>query len=175
MVKRGITRNEWAVLMMGGNHREGFRWIGSDIDWILWPNDHRVIMDKSKPGYNNTANTALVLSDISECPPGFTLLQLLTTSKREEKDLACVRINDRNYISISKVRLLSFPRDFPDSTEQGPCYIGCVAEMIEFKLASCFACDFWPPSATALTDRCHSWPGPEVVNDIVKIGCHFVA
>lgn len=28
MVKRGISQNDWAVLMMGGSYREGFRWIG---------------------------------------------------------------------------------------------------------------------------------------------------
>ncbi|XP_052676371.1 uncharacterized protein LOC128157790 [Crassostrea angulata] len=175
MVKRGISQNDWAVLMMGGSYREGFRWIGSDIDWMLWPNNHRVIMDKSQSGSYNTANTTLILSDISECSPGFTLLQLLTPSKREQVKLACVRMNDRNYISSSKIRQLSLPREFPDSTQHGPCYSGCVAGMVEFDLASCFACDFWPPSATAWTDRCHSWPDPEVGNDIVNNGCHFVA
>lgn len=39
----------------------------------------------------------------------------------------------------------------------------------------CFACDFWPSSASSWIDRCHSWPGPEVVNDIIRGGCHFVA
>lgn len=39
----------------------------------------------------------------------------------------------------------------------------------------CLVSDFWPPSASSWINRCRSWPEPQVVNDIVRNGCHFVA
>ncbi|XP_062572650.1 uncharacterized protein LOC134234590 [Saccostrea cucullata] len=59
-------------------------------------------------------------------------------------------------------------------TPHGPCTSGTFAE-IEYDYADCFISDFWPPSASSWIDRCHSWPQPFVVDDIVKHGCHFVA
>eukprot|EP00105_Crassostrea_gigas_P034985 XP_019919133.1 PREDICTED: uncharacterized protein LOC105318914 [Crassostrea gigas] len=77
MVENRLITNDNLIRMMSGSRREGFRLKGSDIDTMYWPNDHRVIMDMSQAEYYNTANTALILSDSSESPPGFTLLQLL--------------------------------------------------------------------------------------------------
>lgn len=38
-----------------------------------------------------------------------------------------------------------------------------------------FGSDFWPPSASSWIERCHAWPSPHVVENIVRNGCHFVA
>ena len=45
---------------------------------------------------------------------------------------------------------------------------------IEYDLAVCFACDFWPPAASSWINRCHFWPAKDVVDDIVRNGCRFV-
>ena len=60
-----------------------------------------------------------------------------------------------------------------DSTVLGPCISGGIGTL-EYDEANCFVSDFWPPSASSWIDRCHSWPLPHVVDDIVRTGCHFI-
>ncbi|XP_065933653.1 uncharacterized protein [Magallana gigas] len=174
MVDSRVAPNDEFIEMLSGSHREGFRLEGSDIDLMFWPNNHRVIMDMSQSVYYNTANTTLILSDSSESPPGFTLLQLLTPTRYRDVQLSCVRMNDRVYISSSIQRQLTCSIVIPNSTVHGPCGSGDVGGL-EYDTAHCFVCDFWPLSVSSWIDRCHSWPDPEVVDDIVRNGCHFVA
>nr|XP_034327867.1 uncharacterized protein LOC117689820 [Crassostrea gigas] len=174
MVERQVTSHDEFIMMLSGSIREGLRLKGSDLDSMFWLNDHRVIMDMSQSEYYNTANTTLILSDSSESPPGFTLLQLLTPTTYREVQSACVRMNGRVYISSSIWRQLTCSASMPNSTVHGPCGSG-VSGGVEYDTAHCFVCDFWPLSASSWIDRCHSWPDPEVVHDIVRNGCHFVA
>ncbi|XP_052703098.1 uncharacterized protein LOC128179636 [Crassostrea angulata] len=174
MVDRRITPYNAFITMTSGSRREGFRLKGSDLDVMYWPNNHRVIMDMSQSEYYNTANTILILSDNFESLPGFTLLQLLTPKTNRDIYSALVRMNDRVYISSSIFRHLTCSKIYPNSTVHGPCGSG-VLGIIEYDHAYCFVCDFWPSSASSWIDRCHSWPSPEVVHDIVRNGCHFVA
>lgn len=83
-------------------------------------------------------------------------------------------MNGELYISSSKYKQIIQNIFFPESTSHGPCSSGSIGH-VEYDLARCFVCDFWPPSASSWIDRCHSWPPPNVVDDIVKSGCHFVA
>eukprot|EP00105_Crassostrea_gigas_P008904 XP_011423631.1 PREDICTED: uncharacterized protein LOC105325666 [Crassostrea gigas] len=175
MVHRRIVNYDGVIQMMSGSRREGFRLNGSDVDYMYWYNNHRVIMDVSQSEYYNTANTTLILSDSSDSPPGFTLLQLLTPTTYREVHSACVRMNDRVYISSSFYRQLTCSRIIPYSIAHGPCSSGNIEGIVEYDHAWCFVCDFWPPPALHWIDRCHSWPDPEVVDDIVRNGCHFVA
>ncbi|XP_052697268.1 uncharacterized protein LOC128175559 [Crassostrea angulata] len=174
-VDRRLTPNDGFLQMLSGSRREGFRLTESDVDCMFWKNNHRVITDVSQSEYYNTANTVLILSDSSVSPPGFTLLQLLTPSRNSDVNSARFRMNDRLYISSSVYKQLacSLFRSF-FTTEHGPCISGVRGEK-EYDNAFCFACDFWPSSASLWIDRCHSWPNPEVVDDIVRNGCHFVA
>eukprot|EP00105_Crassostrea_gigas_P025424 XP_011446007.1 PREDICTED: uncharacterized protein LOC105341275 [Crassostrea gigas] len=173
MLDRQIKPNDDVIEMLSGSYREGFRLKGSDMDYMFWPKDHQVILDMSK--YCNTANTTLILSDTSESPPGFALLELLTRSRYIDVQLACVTINDRVYISSSIYRQLTCSSIYPNSTVHGPCGSGCIAETIEYDTAWSFVSECWPPSASSWIDRCHSWPSPEVVDDIIRNGIHFVA
>ncbi|XP_052687896.1 uncharacterized protein LOC128166645 [Crassostrea angulata] len=174
MVERQVTPDDEVTYMLSGSRREGFRLEGSDVDFMVWYNSHQVIMDMSQSEYYNTANTTLILSDSSESPPGFTLLQLLTPTTIRDVQSACVIMNDRVYISSSIYRQLTCSTVVPNSTVHGPCGSGNIAGR-EYDTAFCFVCDFWPLSASLWIDRCNSWPGPEVVDDIVRNGCHFVA
>uniref|UniRef100_K1R5N6 Uncharacterized protein C3orf59 n=1 Tax=Magallana gigas TaxID=29159 RepID=K1R5N6_MAGGI len=174
MVVRQVTPYDGVITMLSGSRREGFRLEGSDVDVMLWPNNHRVIMDMSQSEYYNKANTTLILSDSSESPPGFTLLQLLTSTTRRYVQSACVRMNDKVYISSSAFRLFLAPPGL-NVTEHGPCSNCIIKEGHEGDIALCFVCDFWPLSASSWINRCHSWPDSEVVDDIVRNGCHFVA
>ncbi|XP_034313011.2 uncharacterized protein [Magallana gigas] len=173
MLNRQLNTNGKVIRMLSGSHREGFRLKGSDWDYMIWLNDHRVIIDMSQ--YCNTANTTLILSDSSESPPGFALLELLTRSRYGVVQLACITMNDRVYISSSTHRQLICSSVIPNSVEHGPCGSGYIAGTLEYDTAWSFVSDCWPPSASSWIDRCHSWPGPEVVDDIIRNGIHFVA
>ncbi|XP_065923774.1 uncharacterized protein [Magallana gigas] len=174
MVERQLAPNDGTIQMLSGSDRQGFRLKGSDMEHMYWPNDHQVIMDMSQSEYYNMANKTLILSDSSESPPGFTLLQLLTPTTDIDVPLTCFRINDRVFISSSIFRQLTYLASLPNSDIHGPCVSGDVAGL-EYDDTLCFVCDYWPPSASSWIDRCQSWPDPEIVDDIVRNGCHFVA
>lgn len=85
--------------MLSGSSREGFRLKGSDQDVMWWLKDHIIIWNMSQSEFYNTANQTLILADSSECPPGFSLLRLLTPTTNPRGSLAIVRMNDIPYIS----------------------------------------------------------------------------
>nr|XP_022310868.1 uncharacterized protein LOC111116160 [Crassostrea virginica] len=161
------------IEMSSGSIREGFRLDGSDIDTMYWLNDHRVIWYMSQSEHYYTETKTLIHSDSSESPPGFTLLVLLTPTTKRNVQSALVPINDRLYISSSLFRQQTQLHHYPGSREHGPCESGEVRG-VEYDIAWCFACDFWPPSADSWTNRCRSWPNRAVADDIVRNGCHFV-
>ncbi|XP_078322093.1 uncharacterized protein LOC111115739 [Crassostrea virginica] len=173
MVERRVADNFDVIEMENGSIREGFRLEGSDVDIMGWPNNHRVICDMSQSEHYYAENKTLILSDSSESPPGFTLLELLTPTIYRVVKSACVPMNDRLYISSSLYRQQTQSHLFPGSIAHGPCESGEVGGL-EYDIARCFACDFWPRSAMTCINRCHSWPDREVVNQIVRNECHFV-
>ncbi|XP_065943972.1 cyclic GMP-AMP synthase-like receptor 2 isoform X2 [Magallana gigas] len=160
--------------MRSGSDREGFRLHGSDVDTMYWSPNHRVIWDFSQSEYYNIHRQRLILCDSSESPAGFTLLWLPLERALKIVLSSCVRMNGGLYISSSKYREITHTLLSPDDTIHGPCSSGTHGSL-EFDSAYCFVSDFWPPSAASWIDRCHSWPPPHVVNDIVRNGCHFVA
>uniref|UniRef100_K1QL61 Mab-21-like HhH/H2TH-like domain-containing protein n=1 Tax=Magallana gigas TaxID=29159 RepID=K1QL61_MAGGI len=99
VVDRRVTAKDGLFHMLSGSMREGFRLEGSDVDMMYWQNNHRVIMDMSQSEFYNKANTTLILSDSSESPPGFTLLQLLTPTTDSDVQSACVIMNDKEVIN----------------------------------------------------------------------------
>ena len=174
LLEHKVARTEEYVTMRSGSDREGFRLEGSDVDYMYWPNDHRVLWDFSQATMYNTQRHALILCDISESPPGFTLLWLPMEIAAAFVLSACVRMNGALYISSEKIRDKTHIQVQPDESVHGPCSSGIIGTK-EYDLATCFVSDFWPPCASSWIDRCHSWPPSCVVNDIVRSGCHFVA
>ncbi|XP_048765443.2 uncharacterized protein LOC125673123 [Ostrea edulis] len=173
VTNKAKTSNEYTV-MLSGSDREGFRMKGSDVDSMFWFNNHRVIWDLSQTQFYNVHRQFLILSVSSESPPGFTLLRLLTPRANSRVISALVTMNGGRYISSSKYRDITCSLITPNSTIHGPCASGSEGTF-EYDYAHCFACDFWPPSASSWIDRCHTWPQPQVVRDIARSGCHFVA
>ncbi|XP_062592534.1 uncharacterized protein LOC134253974 [Saccostrea cucullata] len=177
MVVNQVKTSEELSEMVSGSYGEGLRLKGSDIDFMYWPNDHRVIWDLSQSQYYNTHRQTLILCDCSDSPPGFTLLYLLSSSMYREIQRVCVRMNNRYYVSSSKYRQITLSEvssPYNYLTPHGPCASGATGTQ-EYDHAYCFVSDLWPPSASLWIDRCHSWPQPHFVDDIVKNGCHFVA
>ncbi|XP_062576304.1 uncharacterized protein LOC134238205 [Saccostrea cucullata] len=87
---------------------------------------------------------------------------------------ACIRMDNRYYVSSSKLQKIIFSTLSVNFTPHGPCATRTIGTL-EFDSAPCFICDFWPPSASSWIERSHSWPQRHVVNDIVNNGCHLVA
>ncbi|XP_062609456.1 uncharacterized protein LOC134271237, partial [Saccostrea cucullata] len=168
--------------MVSGSIGEGFRLKGSDVDIMRWSNNHCVVWDLSQSQYYNTYRQTLMLCDCSDSPPGFTLLYLLSLTWDRRIQRGCVRMNNRYYVSSSVYRQYSLYVSLQTApynlTPHGPCATGTFGRQeygTGLDNADCFVSDFWPPSASSWRDRCHSWPQPHVVDDIVKNGCHFVA
>nr|XP_022298628.1 uncharacterized protein LOC111107637 [Crassostrea virginica]XP_022298629.1 uncharacterized protein LOC111107637 [Crassostrea virginica] len=170
-----VTSTDYHVRMDSGSRREGFRFQDSDIDIMYWSNYNQVLWDFSESILYNTHRYAQILCDSSESPPGFTLLWLPLEEAEECVLSSCVRINGALYISSAMYRHNTCTLYQPDSTVHGPCSSGIYDGGFEYDYAHCFVSNFWPPSASSWTDRCQSWPPPNVVNDIVRSGCHFVA
>ncbi|XP_062580647.1 uncharacterized protein LOC134242566 [Saccostrea cucullata] len=155
-----------------GSYMEGFRLKGSDVDVMSWLIDHNIIWDLDQAQNYDLNRKTLILCDCSESLPGFALLELLTKTHLRCIENAFIRINDRLYISSAKFRRNQF--HFLGFREHGPCSNGFIAEF-EYDFAMCFVCDFWPPPACQFRNRCHSWPPPPIIDEIVRKGCHFVA
>ncbi|XP_062613657.1 uncharacterized protein LOC134275391 [Saccostrea cucullata] len=168
--------------MLSGSQKEGFHLEGSDFDLMIWPKYYRVIWSLPQTRYYHEVVQRLFLADVSHSPPGYALLQVLIPQgysfyTAEEVLMALVIMYGRYYISSSNYRQNCSWLDFKNtrvSFMHGPCTSGVLYNDEEYDYAYCFACDFWPPSAFSWIDRCHSWPQPAVVYDIVKSGCHFV-
>ncbi|XP_062617039.1 uncharacterized protein LOC134278764 [Saccostrea cucullata] len=175
--------------MLSGSQREGFKLKGADFDTMIWRKEDKVIWNLSQTRhYQEVKNVEgvvvkLILADVSHSPPGFTLLQALIPRVNtiicipEAVFMALVFMNGRYYISSTKYRQYSSCLDSINaraSFMHGPCVSGVLFDGEEYDHAHCFACDFWPPSASSWIDRCHSWPQPAVVYDVVKSGCHIV-
>nr|XP_022297498.1 uncharacterized protein LOC111106909 [Crassostrea virginica] len=175
LLEQKVTSTDYRVKMESGSRREGFRFEDSDHDVMYWSNDNQVLWDFSQATLYNTHRYTLILCDSSESPPGFTLLWLPLEEANRCILSSCVRINGALYISSAMYRHNTCTLIRPDSTVHGPCSSGRIDGLVEYDDAHCFVSDFWPPSASSWTDRCHSWPPPQVVDDIVQSGCHFVA
>nr|XP_022335968.1 uncharacterized protein LOC111132453 [Crassostrea virginica] len=175
LLEHKVTRTDQTVNMTSGSWREGFRFRDSDMDFMRWLNNHRVLWDFSQATLYNTHIYKLILCDSSESLPGFTLLWLPLETADSLVLSSCVRINGALCISSALYRDNTCTLVRPDSTVHGPCSSGRVGGILEYDDAHCFVSDFWPPSASSWTDRCHSWPPPHVVDDIIRSGCHFVA
>ncbi|XP_062583728.1 uncharacterized protein LOC134245465 [Saccostrea cucullata] len=176
LLKKSI-KSEYSTTVLTGSQREGFKLFeGSpkaDRDSMTWPNDHRVFWNIAQLQNCKKGHIPL-FADRSDSSPGYTLLQLITRPIfRDHEQSTCVRIKDKFYLSSSVYRKINMI--FPGSFEHGPCSRGVIVGKVHYDFASCFASDFWPPSASSWIKRCHSWPHPRVVDEIVKNGCHFAA
>ncbi|XP_061185821.1 uncharacterized protein LOC133193924 [Saccostrea echinata] len=169
-----MTKNN--VTMPSGSFGEGFRLEGSDMDWMMWSKQHRVIWNLSQihHQYHHSHVPTHILADCSESPPGYALLHLHISTADEALIKACIRLNGKRYISSSIHRQRQHLAYGIDSKIHGPC-VSVNTGLHEFDDAHCFFSDIWPPSASSWVERCQFWPPSHIVKNIVKGGCHFVA
>ncbi|XP_062615507.1 uncharacterized protein LOC134277194 [Saccostrea cucullata] len=171
--KRYDPRKTQVILYTSGSHREGFRLQGSDRDFIYWLSDHTVIWGLDQVKNYSPVQGTLILAETDDCPPGFSLLKMVTPTNFNQVASSFVKIKGDIFISSFTFRDVFCSAVMPNSSVHGPCGSGKFGP-IEYDYAHCFSCDFWPPSASSWIDRCSIWPPPEIVHEIARKGCHFV-
>ncbi|XP_062591936.1 uncharacterized protein LOC134253430 [Saccostrea cucullata] len=177
-IMRGFDR------MRSGSIHEGFRLRTSDVDFMLWPPDHKVICDLSQISlYRIPQHTViLILMECDNVPPGFTKLNLLSQSCNAEVISSCVIKNNNVFISSTLFRdyHLDFERTcnvpMPNVFSHGPCSTHSIMHDLENDHAFCFQSNHWPTSALSWIQRCFKkgWPNQNVISDILRGGFHVV-
>ncbi|XP_062616023.1 uncharacterized protein LOC134277722 [Saccostrea cucullata] len=173
-IMRGLERME------SGSRREGFKLRTSDLDWMFWPPDHKVICDLSQVSLYRIPQHTVILMECDDLPPGFTRLNLLSPSNDEDVRSSCVEINNNVYISSTLFRdnylryLQSYNWGF-SSNSHGPCSTFCRGGL-ESDCVFCFRSHHWPAIAFPWIHRCRQqgWPSEDVLSDILRSGCHVV-
>ena len=167
-------KHDELIEMLSGSEGEGFSFQDSHRDLMYWNKFERVLWDFSNVQFYNTRSYKMILSDSSESPPGFTmlLLPLLDTLRSELSATHCVKINGILYLSSKKYR--NSKCSCENFITHGPCKSGRFYNT-DVDHAHCFFSDFWPPIASSWVNRCHAWPSPNIVDEIIKSGCHLVA
>ncbi|XP_062618751.1 uncharacterized protein LOC134280359 [Saccostrea cucullata] len=178
-----------SVFKMRGYHRkfsgsrcEGFRLITSDVDLMMWPLDHKVICDLSQISLYRIPQQTVILMVGDDLPPGFTRLNLMSTSHDKTVSSSCVFVNDKDYISstlfrknnLQRLQIIS-PLLFSSITH-GPCSSSIKDDNCEGEILICLLSHHWPIKALPWIQRCHQlgWPSESVVSDILNGGFHVV-
>ena len=173
---RGLDR------MRCGSRREGFRLQTSDLDFMLWPPDHKVISDLSQISLYRIPQHTVILMECEDLPPGFVRLKMMTPSWDQNVNSSYVAIDGEIYISslLFKARFLDVNRSsnatLRSSIQHGPCATSTIYEHLDVDFAYCFRSHHWPNVALPWIQRCQlkNWPPESILSGIVKDGCHFV-
>ncbi|XP_062593572.1 uncharacterized protein LOC134255068 [Saccostrea cucullata] len=173
-IMRGFDR------MRSGSRREGFRLSTSDVDWMFWPPDHKVLCDLSQISLYRIPQHTFIVMECDDLPPGFTRLNLTSPSNNEIVISSCVEINNKINISSTlfrdnHLRLLQRTKFTTSSTSHGPCSTYCMGN-VESDCAFCFQSHHWPAIALPWIQRCRQqgWPSEVVLSDILRSGFHVV-
>nr|XP_022288640.1 uncharacterized protein LOC111100815 isoform X2 [Crassostrea virginica] len=182
VVRRPVMIRRTFDRMMSGSRREGFRLQTSDMDFMFWPQDHKVICDLSQVSLYRIPQHTVILMEYEDLPPGFTRLKMMTPSWNQNVNSSCVAIDREIYISslLFKARFLDFNRSssaaLRSSIQYGPCATHTLNELLDVDTAYCFRSHHWPNEALPWIQRCQlkNWPPESILSAIVKDGCHIV-
>ena len=160
---------------LSGSKGEGFRFSSSDHDYMLIYRNIRVIQSMSQCRLYDV-NTTLLMMETEQTRPGFVLLRLIGDAHDRDIRRSCEKYQSGTYVSSQEWRE-GFPRMNPDETIHGPCSSGVIAGTLEYDFAHCLKSDAFPKAAIGCIRRLlqRGWPSPQVLQDIVTGGCHFVA
>ena len=182
VVKRPVSIMRGFDRMRSGSRREGFRLKTSDIDWMFWPPDHKVICDLSQISLYRIPQHTVILMECEDLTPGFARLKMMTPSSDQNLNSSCVAIDDEMYISslLFKARFLDFNRSsnaaLRSSIQHGSCATITYIEEIDVDNAYCFRSHHWPFVALPRIQRCQlkNWPQGSILSAIANDGCHVV-
>ncbi|XP_078336954.1 cyclic GMP-AMP synthase-like receptor 1 [Crassostrea virginica] len=167
--------------MESGSRREGFRLKTSDLDYMFWPPDHKVICDLSQISLYRIPQHTVILMECEDLPPGFTRLKLMTPSGDQNVNSSLIACNNEIYISsfLYRAKMLELQQAAGgiamSSIQHGPCatinHNGREADC-----AYCLRSHHWPNIALPWIQRCQlkNWPPDYVLSSIIKDGCHVV-
>ena len=166
--------NDVAMPVFSGSKAEGLRFESSDDDWMfIYRNIKVKLSDSYTALYDN--NTTLLIMENEMTKPGFTLLKLIGESTQMKVIWSTEYILNARYISCKRWRELHTAGQVHSVSIHGPCTSGKVGP-IEFDLAYCLQCDFWPANAQDCIRRLHQcgWPPHDTILSIVNDGVLFV-
>lgn len=177
IIKKPIEVMSGCKLIESGSNREGFRFDTSDVDRMLWLLDHKLITDLSQASVYDLSKHTIILVEDSDTPPGFVILQLLTTPRDKNIASCIVPFNDSLYISNARWRqilLTTFDGKF-NIKNHGPCASYTIGKL-EHDNVFCFHCPYWSRLTYYWKKRCvqYSWPPNDLFQEIYKHGCHVV-
>ena len=166
--------------MKSGSEREGFRLPTSDIDLMLWLQDHKVICDLSQISLYRIPQHTVILMECEDLTPGFTRLKLMTPSGDQDVNLSLIASNNEIYISsyLYRAQMLMVQQSVGgisrSSIQHGPC--ATINELVEVDQAHCFRSHHWSNVALPWIQRCQlkNWPPDYVLSSIIKDGCHVL-
>ncbi|XP_061190451.1 uncharacterized protein LOC133198370 [Saccostrea echinata] len=183
VVKKPLYIMKGLYTLKSGSHRDGFRLITSDEDWMLWAPEHKVICDLSQISLYRIPQHTVILMECDDLPPGFTRLNLLSPLNNANTCIisSCVAKKKDIYISSALFRFnnLQFLQTrhafFASSIPHGPS--SNIKELdYEGDYVFCFRSHHRPTIALPWIQRCRQqgWPSGIVVSDIISGGFHVV-
>ena len=164
--------------MFIGSQREGFRMDTSDLDWLFWLPDHKVLNDLSQNRFYRTPQHTLILMECENVPPGYCKLKLMTPSNNDHVNQSCITINGAKYISstLYRTNCLTIVKSLKGNpSHHGPC-ASFPDDICDVDFAYGFMSHHWPAEAFPWIRRCliKKWPEENVLSSITKKGCHVV-
>ena len=167
--------------MKSGSRREGFRFKTSDMDFMFWLPDHKVICDLSQISLYRIPQHTMILMECENLPLGFTRLKLMTPSPDQKVNSSLIASNNEIYISsfLYRAQMLEYQQALGgilgSSIQHGPCAT-VNHDGYEADYAYCFRSHHWPNVALPWIQRCQikNWPPDYVLSSIIRNGCHVV-
>ncbi|KAK3093556.1 hypothetical protein FSP39_017268 [Pinctada imbricata] len=147
-----------------GSLGEGVAFPKSDDDLMFCPTDLRVVTT-----YREATEAPDVLMVPSEFSPGYCRLLDVRGSYPNH---VLHSINEIPFVSSSLWKQQSAREG---QYIHGPCHSGVIGSQ-EYDFAFCIPCYNWPDIANnwVIRDRSYDWPTNEMIQNIVRNGCHVV-
>lgn len=155
------------LVILSGSRREGFRFDNSDVDVMVCLQNYKVVWNYSQ--FSNCSEH--IMFNGTESPSGYGSLQ---TTPSQDKALSDFIITSKKKSYLSSIALkTAFCSGSPQFQINGPC-ASWRSEHFAMDIVYSIASAYWPPDASSFAKRCNLWPKPDLVQDIVKSGCHVV-
>ncbi|XP_033748897.1 uncharacterized protein LOC117333623 [Pecten maximus] len=161
----------------GGSRSEGLWLPGSDMDIMLVVRDTVVLSLNADEHYKKYLRRHALIMRNDDCRPGHVVLQVgnISVFTKSAFQLAIIEHKGMKVVSSSMFRskLASL---HPEVVEHGPCASILDNPDIEIDVATGFHCPEWPDIARdwITRSRPHGWPTADMIEHIVKQGCHVV-